>query len=344
VVRVSASFNLGEFGLMCAQKIFYWCRQGGNQWSAWDSFLTFFKDVMKLEIDYSKYEHWQTLAERSGPRVVHKHFCMISDRPRVLTVNERNQPHNAEGPFCRWSDGSSLYSLNGIRVPAWVVETPVDQITREDITKESNADTRRELIRKIGNRRLAELLNAKVLDEKDEYQLLSFDIGDGRTRPFIKMTCPSSKLVHILGARPEHTTVESAMAYNFGQRKWRRPMKEDKEFRGGGFMEFDVGQVVGRHGDVLLAKTENQIRADLPLQKSAVLHAGNNHNHMVSGAFYVREDGGKRFLGVVDTATLSHDEHGDQPWGVQEVYGTELEVRIAQEYDHWLEESRAVID
>jgi hypothetical protein len=56
------------------------------------------------------------------------------------------------------------------------------------------------------------------------------------------------------------------------------------------------------------------------------------------------EESGKRFLGILDFVILDHDEHGPQKWGSHETGNTELEIVIAQEYDHWLEESRAVID
>ena len=95
--------------------------QGGNQWSAWDSFLTFFQDVAQLPIDYSKYNHWRVLSEHSGPRIMHPDFCMICDRPELLTVDEANRPHGESGPFCRWRDGSALYMWHGTPIPAdWI--------------------------------------------------------------------------------------------------------------------------------------------------------------------------------------------------------------------------------
>ena len=73
---------------------------------------------------------------------MHPDFCMISDRPSVLMVDEFNRPHNDNGPFCQWRDGSKLYSVHGVRVPAWVVETP-EMITIEKIEAEQNQEIRR---------------------------------------------------------------------------------------------------------------------------------------------------------------------------------------------------------
>src|SRR6185312_1369681 len=221
---LSFSLKIGKFGLSCAIES-YRMWQGGNQWSAWDSFLTFFRHVAKLNIDYSKYDHWEQLSLHSGPRIMHPDFCMISDRPIVLTVNERNQPHNVSGPFCKWSDGSALYSLNGVRVPQWVAETPANEITKEQITKETNADVRREIIRKIGTEQLLKVLDYKVIDSMDGYELISFDIGDGRVRPFLKMQNPSMDLTHVEGIRPDITTVKDAICFRNGIKKYHAPLE-----------------------------------------------------------------------------------------------------------------------
>ncbi len=121
-------------------------RQGGNQWSAWEAFLSFFQDVARLKLpEYAAYQHWRTLAERSGPRYVHREFCIVSDRPELLTVDAQNRPHNDDGPFCRWRDGSALYAVHGVRVPAWVVEHP-DRITVALIEAERNQEIRRAMV------------------------------------------------------------------------------------------------------------------------------------------------------------------------------------------------------
>jgi len=122
---------------------------GGNQWSGWVAFLSFFRHVAKLPIDYSKWQHWETLAERSGPRVLHADFAMISDRPEVLTVDAQRRPHSDTGPFCRWRDGSALYAVHGVRVPWDVIERP-ESITVARIEAEQNAEVRRVMVERYG--------------------------------------------------------------------------------------------------------------------------------------------------------------------------------------------------
>jgi hypothetical protein len=223
--QLSKALGLGVLGIKCAEYA-YRMWNGGNQYSGWVSLLTFFRHVAELKIDYSKFDHYEKLTTHSGPRIMHEKFCIISDRPKTLKVNERNQPHCVDGPFCEWRDGSKLWALNGIRVPQWVVMTPASEIKKEMIVGEKNADVRRELIRRIGVEKLTEILDYQVLDSMDEYQLISFDIGDGRVRPYLKMTCPSTKLMHLEGVLPEITTVKKALAYKFKVKEWKRPLQE----------------------------------------------------------------------------------------------------------------------
>ena len=141
--------------------------QGGNQWSAWDSFLSFFRDVVKLPLEYTHYNAWEYLAKHSGPRIVHEKFCIISDRPEILQVDEQNRPHCQNGPFCRWRDGSALYAIHGVRIPAWIVLFP-ERITVRAIDDETNAEIRRVLLSQFGLKRYIQESAVIIVDSCDE--------------------------------------------------------------------------------------------------------------------------------------------------------------------------------
>lgn len=177
--RKIASTLLGgnaEFGLKCAAQA-YRMWNGGNQWSGYPSYLSFFRHVASLQLDYTRWQHYEALA-LVGPRIMHADFCMVSDRPEVLLVDDRNRPHCDDGPFCRWRDGAALYAIHGTRVPAWIVERP-QQITVAAIDSEDNAETRRVMIDRY--RRGEEVSGAvaycrdggaKVLERSDDHGLL----------------------------------------------------------------------------------------------------------------------------------------------------------------------------
>jgi hypothetical protein len=88
----------------------------------------------------------------------------------VLLVDEQNRPHCDNGPFCKWADGSKLYSIHGTRVPEWVVENP-ELITPENILIEENAEARRVMAERFGFRKFGQALidsgKAKLMSEQD---------------------------------------------------------------------------------------------------------------------------------------------------------------------------------
>jgi hypothetical protein len=146
---------------------------GGNQWSWWLAYQDFFKTVAELGkshgIDYTAYNHWETLGILSGPRTVYPDFCMISEKPIKLLVDNQNRPHCETGPFCEWKDGSKLYAVHGVRVPAWLVEQK-HKITPTLIDEVRNAEIRRVMINFYGIDNYIKNGNPEVLDrDTDQY-------------------------------------------------------------------------------------------------------------------------------------------------------------------------------
>ncbi|MBC7169026.1 DUF6745 domain-containing protein, partial [Phenylobacterium sp.] len=165
----------------------------GNQDSGYDAYLSFFQDIAKLDIDYSGYRHWRTLTEHSGPRIMHPDFCMISDRPEVLTVDDQRRPHSENGPFCRWRDGSALYAWHGTRVPArWIEQR--DSLDPQEVIRAENVEERAAGAAMIGWPKMLGVLDAKVIDDSgspDIGQLIELRLP-GLSEPgrFLKAECP----------------------------------------------------------------------------------------------------------------------------------------------------------
>jgi hypothetical protein len=113
------------------------------------------------------------------------------------------------------------------------------------------------------------------------------------------------------------------------------------------FKKYCDGDTVFRHGDVMLKKTANRL-LKRRTSKRLLLHKGSSNEHVVEGKVYLREDSGRRFLGVVGPSTVKHvggsAGHKDINLDPKDLMGLELEVDSVVEYDHFLEESRAVID
>jgi len=221
LVKLSNILGVGLFGLNCAQ-LGWKMWNGGNQWSGWVSFISFFRHIVKLKIDYSKWQHYETLAEHSSYRIMHEKFCIISDRPKTLRVNARNQPHCEDGPFCEWRDGTALFSINGVRVPEWVVMKSKNDITAKEVFSLTNAEQRAQAIKKVGIGALLSELESKTIDEWREYQLVTIKIENRRIGPYLSMRNPSTGEIHCEGVGdaekyenidPTIKTVKAALAW-----------------------------------------------------------------------------------------------------------------------------------
>jgi len=194
---LAAQIGVGDFGLQCAAQAWrMWT--GGNQWSGYDAYLSFFQDVAGLDLDYSSYTHWRALAERSGPRIMHPDFCMISDRPSILTVDAQNQPHGETGPFCRWRDGTALYSWHGTRVPARWIEKK-DTVDPSEVIRAENVEERAAGATILGWPRMLSVLKAKVVNDSgssDIGQLIELSLP-GLSQPgrFLKAECPRNGII-----------------------------------------------------------------------------------------------------------------------------------------------------
>jgi hypothetical protein len=265
MTKLANDLGVGLKGLECARDAYkFW--QGGNQWSGWDSFLSFFRHVVKLDIDYSKYDAWETLSLHSGPRAVHAEFCIISDRPDVLLVDDQNRPHCDTGPFCRWRDGSALYSIHGVRVPKWIIHHP-EKITAKHVIEEENAEVKRVMYERMGTERFASEAqmtvihedtmesNFPVIPETEEMEpgkrmVISYRKGtevarllrcdaikdfDDRPLKFAQVTCPSTGRVYHIRVKHDAKRAYEAIASTFG-------MSED---------EYKKGRYV-RQGDVAI--------------------------------------------------------------------------------------------
>ncbi len=151
-----------EFYWRCAQEAWrMW--QGGNQSGSLEAHISFFKEVAEVEIPgYDKYKHWENAALNSGPRIVHEEFCLVSDKPLYLHLDDRERPHNASGPFAEWSDGTRAYAVHGTWVPWWIIERP-ELISVSTIDGEQNQEIRRLMVSMFGEGRYMEESKATLV-------------------------------------------------------------------------------------------------------------------------------------------------------------------------------------
>lgn len=153
--------------LRCAER--WWrCYQGGNMWVGWLCWIQFARDVCGFSCpSHEPYRHLEELAKISGYRFVHKHFCLVSEKPIKLEtyVNERGEhvPHCEDGPSHLWADGFAIYHIRGVRVPGWIVEHP-ERITIEAIEEEESAEVKLVMRQRYGEERYLRDIGATLID------------------------------------------------------------------------------------------------------------------------------------------------------------------------------------
>jgi len=145
----------------------------------------------------------------------YKEVVFIQERPLEIHFNE-GQLHNEDGPAILYRDGFAVWALNGVRVPEWLVTTPIEDITGQQVLSITNAQVRAEAIRKIGMERLVVISNPIVLDKEENYELVDLQamFETEGPKPYLKMKNPSvPDLWHVEGVGVECTTIDEALHF-----------------------------------------------------------------------------------------------------------------------------------
>ena len=164
----------------------------------------------------------------------YKDIVFISDRPTGLEVNKQGRLHSDLKPALHYSDGYSLFYLNGVRMPKELVLTKGEDLKTLEAIGEKNIDVRREALKKIPLEKIIKDTKAKVLDEWKndanlwcDYVLYDMDFQDGKIRRVLKMKNPSvPDTVHFERVEDDIRKVKQALAWRNGQEDYLKPKKE----------------------------------------------------------------------------------------------------------------------
>ncbi|MDE2106801.1 MAG: hypothetical protein KGL39_56825, partial [Patescibacteria group bacterium] len=185
----------------------------------WLGYYDFLRTELGLKEQTEKLLGLTLICKNAGWFLPHKNICWICERPQILHRNSQGRLHKDGGPALQYPDGFSIFALNGIRMDKKFVETPAEQLDPGIILKKTNADIRRELIRKVGIERMLTVLPNKVLDRRGNYELLSIELDESiKDARYLKMLNPSIGTWHLEGVDPQCSTVESSL-------NWRNQQK-----------------------------------------------------------------------------------------------------------------------
>jgi len=182
----------------------------GSHDSNWLSFYWVFRDLIPST---HKLDGLSFLARSCGWCWPFRGAIIITPRPGEIH-RDGMMLHRDGGAAVIYPDGFSVWSLHGVRVEQWLAESPAESIDPKRLLSIPNADIRREFVRKVGIDRICYSLGARTIDRCGDYELLDLDLGDGRRRPYLKMTNPSVPEVwHVEGVHPDCLTVQDALNF-----------------------------------------------------------------------------------------------------------------------------------
>ncbi|WP_180226940.1 DUF6745 domain-containing protein [Rhizobium rhizogenes] len=183
----------GELGIKCAPR-WYNAYQGGNMWAGYDCYLTACRDILGLELrEHEGYAHWEQAAIHGGFRVMHEEFCLVSDFPEVLKVDDQNRPHCENGPSHQWRDGWCLYFWHGVQVPEHWIEDRAN-LDPNEVIRAENVEQRAAGAAIVGWAKMLDVLPHKIIDSHIDPQcgdLLEVSLpGLPETELYLKFECP----------------------------------------------------------------------------------------------------------------------------------------------------------
>jgi hypothetical protein len=188
----------GDFGLACAAR---WTGpyQGGNMWAASSAYISAFRDVLGLRLpEHAAFDAWKAASIHGGFRVMHEEFCIVSDFPEFIRIDDQNRPHCETGPSYRWRDGWSLYYWHGTAVPAHWIEDRAN-LDPAEVVRAENVEQRAAGAAIVGWPKMLSVLKQKVINDSgnDDIGALIELTLPGLNEPgrFLKARCPRNGLI-----------------------------------------------------------------------------------------------------------------------------------------------------
>ena len=185
----------------------------GQHDANWIGFYDYFKEVCGLDEQTSKLFGILEIAKNAGWWLPHQNICWISERHNILKRDGAGRL-NADGEMAvQYPDGWGIYACHGVRLPFNYGSVKRTQWKAEWVLNEKNAELRRVLIQEIGYSKLCRDLNAKKVNEWREYELLRIDNADVEPIVLLKMTCPSTSLIHAHRVPPDIASARQAIQW-----------------------------------------------------------------------------------------------------------------------------------
>jgi hypothetical protein len=191
--------------------------QGGAYWAQYDSYLTAMRDILGLRLpEHANYKFWEEAAIHGTFRVMHEKFCIVTDFPEVLKIDDQNRAHGQDSPSHKWRDGWSLYYWHGVAVPEhWIINK--NSLTAKEAITWSNIEQRRAACEILGWVKILQELDAKVINEDGDPEigtLVEVNLPDIGKEKFLRVLCGTGREFAI-PVPPEMKTALEAQSWTW---------------------------------------------------------------------------------------------------------------------------------
>ena len=198
--------------------------------AGWVAYYDYFTRIKAINNNnFNKYLEYMRAGVFYG--IFLQNVAIICGRPQYIARDARGRLHAENKPAVLWNDGWGQYFWHGVSVPQKLIETP-EQITQDDLAKEQNAEVRRAMMEKLGERFFS-LLDVEEIARDNIgrgeymkgaiiYRTKERDPIAGDYIQYVKVICHSTGREYMLCVPPHLTTPLAAVAWTFG--------KEEKEY------------------------------------------------------------------------------------------------------------------
>ena len=169
-------------------------------------------------------------------------WLVISERPTVVKMDDRERLHCADGPALAFQDDYRVWAWHGVRVPQAVIENP-DSVHVDRIIKETNIEVRRIMLERVGLLRFLKESNAQIVHKESSKEYLSFQVHGSEEKSLkttegvkvevqrelyrlelsgeepivaVHFICPPTGREYFLRVPPATKTCQEAVAWSFG--------------------------------------------------------------------------------------------------------------------------------
>ena len=147
---------------------------------------------------------------------MHQEFCIVSDFPVHIKVDENNLPHCVDGPSHLWRDGWALYHWHGVSIPKeWVSG---QKPSAKDAISWPQIEQRRAACEIAGWGNILEELDASIIDVDDDPEvgiLLECSLPDAGKQRFLKVVCGTGRMF-VLPVPPSCETALEGNLWTYG--------------------------------------------------------------------------------------------------------------------------------